>query len=207
LNCFLEVKNVFLLQKETMLHQSFIEVIKRYAPFTEDELAEADPYFRIVKVKKNEFFNRAGVINKEVGFVLEGLLRCYHVINEKEITTEFLAPGAIALDMMNYVKKMPHTENIVALKDTLLNVITQEDLDLLYKKNWKWQHLGREMAERNYLRVENRAFCLQILNARDRFEHFKEHEGELLHEVPLQYIASYLGIAPETFSRIRSKKN
>ena len=190
-----------------MLHPSFIEVIKRYAPFTDDELAEADQYFRLVSVKKNEFFNRAGKINQEAGFVLEGLLRCYHEINDKVITTEFLPPGAIALDMMNYVKERPHTENIIALKDTLLNVVRLEDMLKLYERSWKWQQLGRKLAERNYLRVENRAFCLQILNARDRYEHFKENEGELLHEVPLQYIASYLGIAPETFSRIRSKKN
>ncbi len=190
-----------------MLHQSFIEVIKQYAPFTDDELEEVDQYFRLVKVKKNEFFNRAGEINKEAGFVIEGLLRCYHVINEKEITTEFLGAGAVALDMVNYVKERPHTENIIALKDTTLNVISLEDLSLLYKKSWKWQQMGRKLAELNYVRVENRAFCLQILNARERYEHFKKYEGELLKEVPLQYIASYMGIAPETFSRIRSKKN
>ena len=197
----------FCSKRSRMLHQSFIEVIKKYAPFTDDELAEADQYFRLVKVKKNEFFNRAGKINKEAGFVIEGLLRCYHIINNKEITTEFLGVGAVALDMVNYVKERPHTENIVALKDTVLNVITLENLLLLYEKSWKWQQMGRKLAELNYVRVENRAFCLQILNAHDRYEHFKKFEGELLKEVSLQYIASYMGIAPETFSRIRSKKN
>ena len=108
--------------------------------------------------------------------------------------------------MLSFLYDGPQRENIVALENSKILAISREDLFKLYDHNWKWQQAGRVLTELNFVRVEKRGICLQTLNARERYEELLKEMPGLIERVPLQYIASYLGMSPETFSRIRSKK-
>ena len=143
----------------------------------------------------------------EFFFVIEGLFRCYYIIKGKEITTEFLLPNSIVAGMLSFLANEPQRENIVALEKSKIVAISRDNLFKLYEKDWKWQQAGRILTELNFIRVEKRGICLQTLNARERYEEFLEKMPGLINRIPLQYIASYLGMSPETFSRIRSKKS
>ncbi|MEE4260514.1 MAG: Crp/Fnr family transcriptional regulator [Bacteroidales bacterium] len=188
-----------------MIHEKFVKLLKKVAPFTEKELAAADPFFEIIKLKKNDLFLKEGQTSGKIGFVISGLLRCYHIIKNKEITTEFLLPGSIAAGMLSFLTNEPQRENIVALERTEMVTISKEDLFKLYDNSWKWQQTGRILTEMNYVRIEKRSICLQTLTARERYDELLKEMPGLIDLVPLQYIASYLGMSPETFSRIRSK--
>lgn len=196
---------IFVANATIMIHKSFVKLLKKVAPFTEKELATADKYFEIVKVRKNVHYLREGQTNGKIGFVIDGIFRCYYNIKNKEITTEFLLPGSIVAGMLSFITEEPQRENIVALENSELVTISRENLFKLYEKNWKWQQAGRVLTEMNYVRIEKRSVCLQTLNARERFEKLLEAMPDLIDRVPLQYIASYLGMSAETFSRIRSK--
>ena len=190
-----------------MIHQEFVIVLKTLAPFTDKELSAAARFFNMEEIKKNEYFLKEEQVTGKIGFVVSGLFRCFHNIRNKEITTEFLLPGSIAAGMLSFLSNEPQRENIIALEKTLLTTITREDLFKLYARSWKWQQMGRILAEYNYIRIEKRSICLQTLNARDRLDKLKLEMPELFDKrrVPLQYIASYLGMSPETYSRIRAK--
>jgi CRP-like cAMP-binding protein len=188
-----------------MIHKNFSKLLKKVAPFSDKELAAADPFFEVTKVKKNEHYLREGQTNGKIGFVIDGIFRCYYNIKNKEITTEFLLPGSIVAGMLSFLTNEPQKENIVALESSQLIAITREDLFKLYNKNWKWQQAGRILTEMNFIRIEKRSICLQTLTAKERYEELLKEMPGLIDRVPLQYIASYLGMSPETFSRIRSK--
>jgi len=190
-----------------MIHQEFVNVLKTLAPFTEKEISAATKFFKAEEIKKNEYFLKEEQVTGKIGFVVSGLFRCFHNIRNKEITTEFLLPGSIAAGMLSFLSNEPQRENIIALEKTLLTTITREDLFKLYAKSWKWQQMGRILVEYNYIRIEKRSICLQTLNARDRLDKLRVEMPELFDKrrVPLQYIASYLGMSPETYSRIRAK--
>lgn len=199
--CYIFVQNATI-----MIHKEFVNVLKTLAPFTEKELSTAGRFFSVEEIKKNEYFLKEEQLTGKIGFVVSGLFRCYHNIKNKEITTEFLLPGSIAAGMLSFLSDEPQRENIIALKNTLLTTITREDLFKLYAKSWKWQQMGRILAEYNYIRIEKRSICLQTLNARERLDELRKEMPELFNKrVPLQYIASYLGMSPETYSRIRTK--
>ena len=190
-----------------MIHQEFVILLKTLAPFTDKELSAAARFFNAEEVKKNEYFLKEEQVTGKIGFVVSGIFRCFHNIRNKEITTEFLLPGSIAAGMLSFLSNEPQRENIIALEKTLLTTITREDLFKLYARSWKWQQMGRILVEYNYIRIEKRSICLQTLNARDRLDKLKLEMPELFDKrrVPLQYIASYLGMSPETYSRIRAK--
>ena len=188
-----------------MIHENFIELLKTLAPFTEKELKDVDGYFEIEETIKNEYILKAGHDTGKIGFVVSGILRTYYVVGEREITTDFLMPGSIAAGMLSFLSDEPQNAYIVALEDALLTTITKKNLSELYHENWKWQQVGRLLMEFNYIRIKDRSICLQTLTARGRYEHLLKRSPGIIDRVHLQYIASYLGMKPETFSRIRNK--
>ncbi len=177
------------------------------APFTEKELNEAGTCFKTETLKKGDFFSKAGRISDRMGFVKSGLLRSFYTIKGKETTTFFQIQGSIAVALPSFLKMKPAIENIQALETTELIIITRKDLQKLYNENWKWQQVGRIFIEQYYIKMEERTVALQSQSAQELYDSFLIEFPELIKKVPLYYIASFLGISPETLSRIRGKSS
>ena len=181
------------------------KLFKSLAPFDDKELDEAGLLFEDVHIARNGFFNKAGIVSDRIGFVEKGVLRSFYNIDNREITTYFLLPGSVAASLMSFLQKKPAIENIQAIEDSLLNVINRTNLYRLYHENWKWQQVGRILTENYYVEMEQRSITLQYQSARERYEALLKDHPEIIRSVPQNMIASYLGIAPETLSRIRKQ--
>lgn len=188
------------------MYDSLQCLLASLAPFSTQELNHAMPFFEQLSLEKNEFFNKAGHISGKLGFVSQGLLRSFYILKGKDTTTFFQLPGAIAVDLKSFVKKTPSIENIQAVTAAELLVIKRDDLYTLYKESWKWQQVGRVLVEESYFDMEERSISLQIQSAQDRYEQFLSEFPEVIQQVPLHQIASFLGISPETLSRVRKHK-
>lgn len=182
------------------------EILKTFAPFTDHEIEIAEPFLKPVSIKKGCFFSKAGMITDRVGFVSRGLLRSFYTIKGKETTTYFLQAGSFAAALLSFLQMKPAVENIQALEDSELIVISRKDLFKLYDENWKWQQVGRVLIENYYVIMEQRSIGLQSLSAHERYNIFLKEFPDVIKSVPLHQIASFLGITPETLSRIRSQK-
>ena len=178
-------------------------LFKSLAPFTEEELDSASPLFYSKTYCKNEFFSKAGIISDKIGFVRIGLFRSFYHIKGKETTTFFQVPGTVVAALLSFLSMKPAIENIQALEDSELVIIRKSDLLHLYNENWKWQQVGRILIESYYVKMEQRLIAMQSLSAQARYRDFLEEFPELIQSVPLYYIASFLGMSPETLSRIR----
>lgn len=176
------------------------------ASFTEQELEEAGPFFKNEHIRKNEYFSKEGGFSDRIGFVESGLLRSFYTIKEKETTTFFLFPGSVAAALRSFLRMKPAIENIQAIIDSELIVINRKYLFRLYEGNWKWQQVGRVIIENSYIEMEQRSILLQSMSAQERYAQLLQQSPEIIKYVPLHHIASFLGITPETLSRIRSQK-
>ena len=78
------------------MNEVLMSIFKNLAPFTEDELNSASPYFKTETLTKGEYFSKSGRISDRIGFVTAGLLHSYYTLKGKETTTFFLMPGSIA---------------------------------------------------------------------------------------------------------------
>ena len=94
-------------------------------------------------------------------------------------------------------------DNIQALTDVSLMVIPKNEIDRLEKASINWMKLLKVMAEQSYINLEKRIFMLQKEKAEVRYQNLLENDPTLLLEVPLNYLASYLGITQRHLSRIR----
>jgi CRP-like cAMP-binding protein len=186
-----------------MEFESLKILLRSLAPFSDEDLDKATEKFYPESLKRNDFFCKAGRIADRIAYVNRGVLRSYYMVNEKETTTFFGLPGSMAVALPSFLQMIPSHENIQALEDSELIVIHREELFRLYEHDWKWQQVGRVLMEHYYIRLEEHMISLQSESAVERYERLAARSPEVFQAVQLQYIASYLGISPETLSRIR----
>jgi CRP-like cAMP-binding protein len=182
------------------------KMFSQYVQIPEKEWKAVKPYVQFLKIKKGEYFIKEGQVCKQVGFLNEGVLRVYYMVDGKEMTSYFNSGhrNPIVSAFYSFLSTQPSLESIHALEDSELIVIDYESLEQLYDKSPIFQKLGRMMAEQNYLASVLRIYSLQHKPAQERYEELLRKYKHVIHLIPLHHIASYLGITPESLSRIRA---
>ena len=155
-------------------------------------------------LKKSEYFVREGETCKQVGFVLSGTLRTYYTSNKaEEITYCITFPNSLMTAYSSFLTAQPTVENIQAVTVTELLVVQKDLLEKLVQQNPNWIYFFKTIAEQQYIELEKRIFQLQTTDAAKRYANLMENQPEYIQKIPLQYLASYLGITPRHLSRIR----
>ncbi|MEM1283007.1 MAG: Crp/Fnr family transcriptional regulator [Chlamydiota bacterium] len=182
--------------------KKYLEQFPHYTPKVYDEIL---PFLSVKNIAHGEYFLRIGNTCKEIGFVEKGLLRLYYLNDGKEITNCFCKERTITTSYSSLITQTESDIAIQAIEPSKLIVFSYNTLQKLYERNLFWQQLGRLAAENEYMTTECHNRFLRDLPATDRYKQILEEDPELLQRVPLNYLATYLQIAPETLSRIRKK--
>lgn len=170
---------------------------------TDEELEVSMSFFKIVKLKKGDFLSREGEVCSRLTIVKSGILRSFFNKDGEQLTTYFSLEGTVATALRSYIKEVPAHENIQALTNVELLCIEKMDMNLLFDKVPSWNKLARILMEQLYVKMEERSISLQYDTAQERYLNFLEEFPNVVHLIPLQHIASFVGITPETLSRIR----
>jgi len=133
------------------------------------------------------------------------LLRIYVKDQNKEVTQWISTAGYFVTDLSSLVFQNPARWTIQALSDVELYTISRNDYNCIGKLIPDWHQLEKLFIAKCFTMLEDRIFSHLSMSAEERYAFFFEHNKELFNQVPLQYIASMLGMTPETFSRIRKK--
>lgn len=179
--------------------------IKSYFGINEDDLSKVASMFKLQHIPKGTFFLKTGHICNNLSFVKSGMMRIYVTNEEKEVTQWISTPGYFVTDLASLVFNKPARWTIQALVDTELYTITREDYNRIGKLVPQWIELEKLFIAKCFIMLEDRIFTHLSMSAEERYEAFFSNNKELFNQVPLQYIASMLGMTPETFSRIRRK--
>jgi CRP/FNR family transcriptional regulator, anaerobic regulatory protein len=170
-----------------------------------EELRQVSSFFSLKTIKKGEFYLQSGKICRDMCFVKSGLLRIYVANDEREITQWISTPGYFATDIASFMFETPARWNIQALSDTSVYSIHKTEHQELGKIVKGWPEFEKLFLARCFSMMEDRIFRHLSMSAEERYQLFFDQNPELFNQVPLQYIASMLGMTPETFSRIRKK--
>lgn len=141
-----------------------------------------------------------------IAFIQEGIFRFYKIQEGEEKITAFFFTGDFVTNYRSFLEGKPSEHNIEALQDAVIYKIKLEQLQKLYDKHKTIERLGRLIAENLYLIVANRLDSFMFKSPADRYNELVKRNSKLLAEIPQYMIASYLGIKPETLSRIRARK-
>lgn len=183
-----------------------VERIKKYYNLTDEELEISRKAFKPKSVSAKTFFLEGGKIAREVGFIESGLFRSFfYDDNANDITTHFFQPGTVLISMKSFNNQIPSKENIVALEDSKIYVISYDEMTELYELVPAWRQITKDVDEMKFNALMNRSIQLQTLSASERYELFCRNNPEVIQKVALKHIASYLGIDIATLSRIRRK--
>lgn len=184
------------------------EALRKYitaiAPLSDREFMSVFSKMRAKSLLKKELLVKEGEHCNKIYFYQEGYFRFYYVDQAgREITSDFLfAPGFIS-SYTSFLTERRSLINVQAMNDIEMLELDKNDLFELYKSNHNVERIGRLMAEQVLLAYEEHLFLVLNQPADMRYKILLEKYPKYVREIPLQYIASFLGITQETLSRIR----
>lgn len=161
--------------------------------------------FKIEEVKKGKILLHEKDVCKNLWFLCDGLLRSYHNIGNKEVTSRIMYRGHIVISPGSFFTQTPATESIESLADCVVAKLSFYDLQDIYKKFPEFNYHTRLITEQYFYKQEQRLYMLRKHDAVAKYNFFLENYAGYLKDIPQKYIASFLNIAPETLSRTRSK--
>ena len=147
----------------------------------------------------------AGRVEPNLFFIGRGIARACISADGKKVTFWIGAEGSALVSLKSYVDDEPGYETIELMEDSLLYVLKRSDLERFLAEDIHIANWARRFAESEFLRTEQKLIPMLFLPAARRYETLLRERPELLRRVPLETLASYLGITPVSLSRIRAR--
>ncbi|MBC9796410.1 Crp/Fnr family transcriptional regulator [Sinomicrobium weinanense] len=155
------------------------------------------------ELRRDEYFSEAGKIPRQVGFVVDGVVRgCYYNNKGDEITRCFIAENNLMVDYVNFEANTVSSEYLQACTDCKLVVFSKQNWDELSQIIVDWDHIKNKMVQL-CMHQKSRKGPVISQDATTRYLEFLENYPSLINRVPLAYVASYLGVTQQSLSRIR----
>lgn len=180
--------------------------INSYFGVAQEDILKISSFFHLTNLKKGEYFLKSGHVCNKLSFHKTGIIRVYVTTEEKEVTQWISTKGYFVTDLSGIIFNKSSRYNIQALTDCELYTIDQNDYKNIGHVIPQWMELEKLFIARCFIYMEERIFSLLSLSTEERYKWLFEQQRDLFNQVPLQYIASMLGMTPETLSRIRKKQ-
>ena len=172
---------------------------------SEEEKIALQKIIQVRTLQKNDYFLKEGDVCKTIAFIEKGSVRYYYQLEDKEICKDFVFENGIIGAFGSFFSQDPSGYFIKAMEETQIVELNYEDVMHLYEKFPSWQKFGRIIAQEQFIRYEKREAAFLKDQPELRFRSLVEEHPKIFKRVPLQFIASYLGITRETLSRYRNK--
>lgn len=159
----------------------------------------------VCSFKKDEVITAIGEVEDYIYLIKEGGVKVFYADALKEYILDFWFTGDFFTSYVSFIQRSPSLTQITALSETAVERISYQQLEKFYQEYPKGNEIGRKMAERMYVHKTLKEIALISLTAEQRYVNLLSKSKNLIHEVSVKEIASYLGIEPESLSRIRRK--
>jgi CRP/FNR family transcriptional regulator, anaerobic regulatory protein len=170
---------------------------------TTAEARKVAAVFILKDLEKGDYFVEEGKISKQLGFIESGFLQYYLLTEGEERTTYAATSGYFVASLISFLKEEPARENIRAVAPTRLWVIEKKKMEELLASLPAFKNLYMGILEWQICCIDESRLDSITLTAQKRYEKMMEKEPVLIQQIPLQYLASILGVTPRHLSRIR----
>ncbi|PJJ53264.1 Crp/Fnr family transcriptional regulator [Hymenobacter chitinivorans] len=146
-----------------------------------------------------------GQVARRLYFLETGLVRGYTLLHGREVSSWFMQAGDFVISILSFFTQQPSQEYLELLEPAVVHSISYDQLQRLYHDFPEFNFIGRRVLEKYYVLSEQRAQNLRSRTATERYELLLRDFPTVFQRVALHHIASHLGMAPETLSRLRNK--
>ena len=179
------------------------DCISKQVNIGKESLATVLSMFEPVELMKGEYFLNAQTVCQKMAFIEYGYLRMYDIADGKEITFWIGSSGKFITSLSSFVLQTAKYWNIQAVTNCKLRVISREKHFKLCETEPKWLEFDNLLLAHSFAILEKSMFSQLHTTANERFKALMKEEPDLFLHVPHQYIASMIGITPESLSRLR----
>ena len=175
-------------------------------PISEKEINEIKPLLKTRTLQKDEFLLEANQLCNYMTFINKGSLRSFHLKqNGGYINLMLNSNNDFVSDLESFTMQTPSNVYIQAIEKTEITTLSKNDLEYLYKQNLYWNTLGRKLTEQVFIVSKRRLETLLYKKPKERYLELLKHSPEFLDKYSLTDIASFIGVTPQSLSRIRTK--
>jgi CRP-like cAMP-binding protein len=188
------------------MHDQLLNLISQKAALTDHDKELCKKYFEPVLFPKNQIIEHDGKVPTYLYFVVSGFMRLfYHNELGDEITTHINCPPGFLTSYTHFTNQTKSNENVACITECKLLRIEKIDLDFLIQNSLAFKDFSIWVFQQSITYNENRSKDLATLTAEQRYKKLIDNYPEIVYNVPLQYIASFLGMNPKSLSRIRKQ--
>ena len=188
------------------MYELFFRNFNKKVALTQEEEALISSYLIPKKLRKKQYLLQEGDVCKHIAFIEKGALRAYSVDeNGNEHIMQFGLEGWVISDLYSFLTGEPATYNIDAIEDAEVILISRSANDELLQKLPKYETFTRLNITGAYLAMQRRLTSIISSTLEERYASFIALYPNIVQRVPQHMIASYMGLTPETLSRVRRR--
>jgi CRP-like cAMP-binding protein len=186
--------------------KEFVEYILQFGNLNKQQIDLVSKKGIEVELRNEDYFSEAGKVARQVGFIVEGVIRvCYYNNKGEEITKYFIDENNLVVDIESFDNEICSSTYVQALTDCKLICFAKKDWQELLNTIGGWDAIVHRIIAKALIQKVERRSPLVTEDATERYLKFLQIYPNLVNRIPLSYIASYLGITQSSLSRIRKK--
>lgn len=191
---------------ETTIQDHFLQKIFSSSGITKQELAEIIPKYKQVAFEKNAYLLKEGQVEKKYWFIESGFVRSYVIDTEgNDITFNLYGTADVVIDYPSIFFFAPTKENIQALTDCICWEITFDDFQEMFNRISNYREHQRGLLVGSYFALKEHSISLIADQAKERYLSLLKAKPQIVQNVSLKHIATYLGVTDTSLSRIRKE--
>lgn len=194
-------------QQKQHVHENYLKRVQQYfnrfGVFTDEDLHLLMPYTEIREFPKKQLVVKLNEVDRYFNIIMKGLVRKYILIGKNEVTLQISGEGHVIHSEISFHTQTPSETLVETIEPTVFFSMSYENLQKVFELYPKMERLGRMIVTYMFIKKDHRDFLQLKSTTRERFMAYVEKHADMLQRVPQKYIASYLNIKPETFSRLK----
>lgn len=190
------------------MYSNLLNRISQFITLTDDDIHIVQLLFEYKSVQKNKVIFGVGDSVDTLFFISSGYLKyCKLLKSGKELIIHLYPPNDFATSLNSFFEGKKAEEELHTITDCELLCISRTNLEKLYAIDNKWQYFARKLMESGLIEKEERVIDQLTLTAYEKYDKLLKTNPQIIQNVPVKYIASFIGIEPESLSRIKKQIN